>query len=83
MFRIEGYFIKEFETYGEAETELLEIIDETDILEAMDCSAEDILWKFSRENIEVFESWFHEKIFEAIERIKEEQIIEYEEEEEE
>ena len=82
MFHVDGS-LEEFETYEEAENELLEITSNDEILEFMDCSAGKILHEFSRRNIKDFEQWFHEKIFEAIERMKEELITEYEEEEEE
>lgn len=83
MFRVDGS-LEEFETYEEAETELLEIMDDWEILEFIDCSCADILHQFlRRQNITDFEVWFSEKINEAIERLKNNSITEYEDEEDE
>ena len=81
MFYVDGS-LEEFKTYEEAETELLEIMDDWEILEFMDCSCADILHQFlRRKNITDFEVWFSEKIDEAIERMKDDLITEYEDEE--
>lgn len=83
MFHVEGS-LEEFETYEEAETELLENMEEWEILEFMDCSCVDILHQFlRRKNITDFEVWLSEKVDEAIERMKDNLITEYEEEEDE
>ena len=83
MFYVVGS-LEEFETYEEAETELLEIMDVWEILEFMDCTCADILHRFlHRKNITDFEVWFSEKINEAIERMKVDLITEYEYEDEE
>ena len=82
MFRVEGS-LEEFETYEEAETELYDIMEEYEILEFMDCSSEEILSHFlRRKNITDFEVWLSEKVNDAIERMKDDLITEYEEEEE-
>ena len=81
MFYVEGS-LEEFRTYEEAETELLEIMDDEEILEFMDCSRADILHQFlHRKNITDFEVWFSEKIYDAIERMENDLITEYEDEE--
>lgn len=83
MFHVEGS-LEEFETYEEAETELLEIMDDWEILEFMDCSRADILHRFLlRKNITDFEVWLSEKINDAFERMKDDLITEYEDEEDE
>ncbi len=81
MFRVEGS-LEEFETYEEAETEFFETMDTDEILEFMDCSCGEILRRFLRRKYIIeFGIWFSEKIEEAIERMKDELITEYEEEE--
>ena len=83
IYRVEGS-LEEFETYEEAETELFEIMDTDEILEFMDCSCGEILRRFlHRKDVAEFELWFSIKIEEAIERMKDELIAEYEEEEDE
>lgn len=81
MFHVEGS-LEEFETYEEAETELLEIMEVEDILEFMDCNCEEILLRFlRRRDITEFEVWLSEKVNESIERMKNDLITEYEDEE--
>lgn len=81
MFRVDGS-LEEFKTYEEAETELLEIMEVEDILEFMDCYCEEILLHFlRRRDITEFELWLSEKVNEAIERMKDDLITEYEDEE--
>ena len=81
MFIVDGS-LEEFETYEEAETELLENTEVEDILEFMDCDCEEILLRFlRRRDITEFEEWLSEKVNEAIERIKDDLIIEYGDEE--
>lgn len=83
MFRVEGS-LEEFETYEEAEAELLEHMEEWEILEFMDYSCADILYQFlHRKNITDFENWLSGKVDEAIERMKDDLITEYEDEEDE
>ena len=83
MFHIDGS-LEEFETYEEAETELLEISTVDDIIEFIDSSYGKVLYEFlHRKNITDFEVWFSEKIDEAIERMKVDLITEYEDEEDE
>lgn len=83
MFHVDGS-LEEFETYEEAETELLEIMEAEDILEFMDCNCEEILLRFlRRRDITEFEVWLSEKVNEAIERMKVDLITEYEDEEDE
>lgn len=81
MFRVE-YSLEEFENYEEAETELLETMDVEDILDYMDCNCEEILLHFlRRKSIVEFEAWLSKEIDKAIERINNDLIIEYEDEE--
>lgn len=81
MFRVDGS-LEEFKTYEEAENELLEIMEVEDILEFMDCNCEEILLRFlRRRDITEFEVWLSEKVDETIERMKDDLITEYEDEE--
>ena len=81
MYTVEGS-LEEFETYEEAETELLEIMSVDDIIEFIDSSYGKVLYEFlHRKNITDFEVWFSEKIYEAIDRMKIDLITEHEEEE--
>lgn len=81
MFVVEGS-LEEFKTYEEAETELLEITIVDDIIEFIDSSYGKVLYEFlHRKNITDFEVWFSEKIYDAIERMKDDLITEYEDEE--
>lgn len=83
MFRVEGS-LEEFKTYEEAETELLEIMEVEEILEFMDCYCEEILLRFlRRRDINEFEVWLSGKVDEAVERMKDDLITEYEGEEDE
>ena len=83
MFCVEGS-LEEFNTYEEAEIELLEIMEVEDILEFMDCNCEEILLRFlRRRNITEFEERLFEKVNESIERMKDDFITEHEDEEDE
>ena len=81
MFHVEGS-LEEFETYEEAVDELYAIMEVYEILEFMDCTCVDILSRFlKRKNITDFEVWLSEKVNEAITRMENDLIIEYEEDE--
>ena len=82
MFHVEGS-LEEFETYEEAEAELMENMEVYEILEFMDCNCEELLHRFlRRNNINEFENWLSGKVDEAIERMKDDLITECEDEEE-
>ena len=79
MYTVEGS-LEEFETYEEAETELLKIMSVDEVLEFIDCSYDEVLYEFlHRKNITDFEVWFLEQIDEAIDRMKIDLITEHEE----
>lgn len=82
MCYVHEYNEKEFKTYEECREDLLEYLDTQNIVNNLELSLKDIIFRFERRaNDSLFIVWLEDKIFEAEEKAINNLINEYEDEE--